>query len=112
MVRNLSPKTDVILLGSLFLWELSITVMAMMLYRKGDRPFGVFVSATPGVVFLITIALSLSLGAVILLKYIASQRSQSRHCNLIVMMNLADRSGCSAHWRGHPEVELSQLQRR
>ena len=88
MVRNLSPKTDVILLGSLFLWELSITVMAMMLYRKGDRPFGVFVSATPGVVFLITIALSLSLGAVILLKYIASQRSQSRHCNLIVMMNL------------------------
>ena len=87
-MRNLSSKTDLSLLGSLFLCELSITVMAMMIYRKGDRPFGVFVFAKPGIVFLVAIALSLICGAVIILKYIASTRSQSRHFHLIVMMNV------------------------
>ena len=86
MLRNPS-KTDLILLGSLFLCELSLTVIAMMIYRKGERPFGVFVFSKPGVAFFVAIALSLIVGTVVILKYIASTRSQSRHFQLIVMMN-------------------------
>ncbi len=63
-------------------------LMAMAIYMKGDRPFAVFLSSKPGVVFLVTIPLSLIAGAVIIHQYVASKRSPSRHFSLIVVMNL------------------------
>jgi hypothetical protein len=82
------PNKHLLLLASLFLWELSITVMLMAIYMKGDRPFAVFLSSNPGVVFLVTIAVSLIAGAVIIHQYLASKRSPSSRFSLIVMMNL------------------------
>jgi len=87
-MRDRSSKADLILVGSLFLFELSIAVMAMMIYRKGDRPYGVFLPAKPGVVFLITCVFSLVFGAVIILNYLESKPSQLRHFKLLITMNL------------------------
>jgi hypothetical protein len=82
------PKTDLLLLASLFLCELSITVMPMAIYMKGDRPFQVFYSSKPGAVFLVAIAVLLIAGAVITHQYLTSTRSPSNHFSLIVRMNL------------------------
>jgi hypothetical protein len=88
MAPSPPTKTDLLLLASLFLLELSIVVMPMAMYMKGDRPFMVFLSSNPGVVFLVAIAVSLLAGAVIIDQYLASTRAPSRHFSSIVMMNL------------------------
>jgi hypothetical protein len=87
MVPSPLTKTDLLLLASLFLLELSIAVMPMVIYMKGDRPFAVFLSSNPGVVFLAAIAVSLLAGAVIIDQYLASARTPSRHFSSIVMVN-------------------------
>lgn len=81
-------KNDLPLLASLFLLELSIAVMPMAMYMKGERPFAVFLSSRPGMGFLCAIAAFFIGGAVIIHKYLASTRSPLRHFRLIVTMNL------------------------
>jgi len=83
-----SRSSSTTLLGALFLLEISLIVMAMMLYRQGDRPFLVFLAAKPGMLFLVTVAVSLICSAVIIWKYIAAKRTQSTHFRLVVTMNL------------------------
>ena len=83
-----SPKKDLLLLASLFLWEMSLMVVAMAMYMKGERPFAVFLSSNPGVVFLMAVAVLFIAGAVIVWQYLASKRVPSRHFRFIVMMNL------------------------
>src|SRR5688572_20241269 len=77
-----------LLLASLFLAELSIMAIAMAIHLKGERPFGVFLSSKPGLVFLLAIAVLLVAGAFIICQYWTSKRSQSSHFRLIVTMNL------------------------
>lgn len=81
-------KNDLLLLASLFLLELSIAAMPMAMYMKGDRPFTVFLSSNPGMVFLLAIAVFFIAGAIIGNQYLASKRSPSRRFRLIVTMNL------------------------
>src|SRR5262245_23368615 len=88
MPPNPPHTKDLLLLAALFLEELSITVMAMAIYMKGDRPFAVFLSSKPGAVFLATVAFSLIAGAIIIHQYLASSRSLSSHFSWIVIMNL------------------------
>ncbi len=83
-----SQQKDLLLLAALFIVELSLTVMAMAMYMKGERPFAVFLSSNPGGVFLLAIPVLLITGAVIVWQYLASTRARSRHFRLIVMMNL------------------------
>jgi hypothetical protein len=85
---TLPQKNNLLLPASLFVWELSIAGMLMAMYMKGDRPFAVFLSSNPGMVFLLAIAAFIIAGAVIIHQYLASKRSSSRHFRLIVMMNL------------------------
>jgi len=85
---TLPQKNNLLLLASLFVWELSIACMPMAIYMKGDKPFAVFLSSKPGMVFLLAIAAFLIAGAVLIHQYLASRRSSSRHFRLIVMMNL------------------------
>ena len=75
-------------LASLFLGELSIMAIVMAIYIKGERPFAVFLSSKPGLVFLLAIPVSLIAVAFIICQYLTSKRSQSSHFRLIVMMNL------------------------
>ena len=82
------PKNNLLLLASLFVWELSIAGIPMAMHMKGDRPFAIFLSSNPGMGFLLAIAAFLIVGAVIIHQYLASKRSSSRHFRLIVMMNL------------------------
>ncbi|MEO6554342.1 MAG: hypothetical protein ABIO96_07330 [Nitrospiraceae bacterium] len=81
-------KNDLLLLASLFLLELSIAVMPVAMNLKGERPFAVFLSSRPGMVFLLAIAVLFIAGAVIIGLYQVSKRSSSRHFRLIVTMNL------------------------
>jgi hypothetical protein len=85
---TLPQKNNLLLLASLFVWELSIAGITMAMYMKGDRPFAGFLTSNPGMVFLLAIAAFLIAGSVLIHQYLASKRSSSRHFRLIVMMNL------------------------
>jgi len=79
---------DLLLLASLFLLELSIAVIPMALYMKGDRSFAVFLSSNPGMVFCLALVTLVIMGAVIINQYLLHKRLLSRHFSLIVTMNL------------------------
>jgi hypothetical protein len=79
---------DLRLLASIYLAELSIMLMPMAIYMKGERPFGVFLSSKPGMVFLLAIAVSVITGVVIVRQYRISKLSRSSHFLLMVKMNL------------------------
>src|SRR6478736_4716947 len=81
-------KSDFLLLASLFLLELSIAVVPMAIYMKGDRPFAVFFSSRPGAVFLLAVAGIAAAGAVIVQQFLAHRRSRSGHFPMVVAMNL------------------------
>jgi hypothetical protein len=77
-----------LLLASLLFLELSIGVITMMLHMKGERPFAVFLSSKPGLLFLIMIGVFSIAGTVIICQYVAHKRSQSSHFRLVVAMNI------------------------
>lgn len=58
-----TPKNDLILLASLFLGELSVVVMSMAMYMKGDRSFEMFLSSNPGMMFVLATSVFLMAGA-------------------------------------------------
>lgn len=86
--RAYSQKKEFLLLISLFIFELSLAVMAMAMYIKGERPFAVFLSRESGVAFLCAIGPFFLAGWVIVHQYLANKRSPSRHFRMIVTMNL------------------------
>ena len=83
-----SEHEDIPFHASLFLFELSLAVMAMAMYMRGERPFDVFLPSNPGMVFVCAIIVFLIAGAVIISRYLAHKRSPSRHFRLVVTMNL------------------------
>jgi hypothetical protein len=86
--RTSSSKSDLLLLASLFSFELSIMVMAMAVYMKGERPFAAFCSSNTGGLFLMAVPVLLLGGAVIVWQYLASKRTPSHHFWRIVTMNV------------------------
>ena len=89
MVSNLSrQKSDLLLLASLFLLELSIAVVPMAIYMKGERSFAAFLPSRPGILFLLAFVTIFVSGAVIAYQFLAYKRSASGHFPLIVTMNL------------------------
>ena len=82
-------KRDLFLFAALFLLESSIAAMAILMHRKGERPFAVFLSSRPGIAFLIAIAAFFIAGWVIVHQYhLASQWARVHHFRLNVAMNL------------------------
>jgi len=81
-------KSDLLLLASIFFLEFSVAVIAMALYKKGERPLAVFLSSKPGMLFLMTIGAFLIAGSLIIYQYFANKRSQSSHFRLVVAMNI------------------------
>ena len=89
MALNISRhKTELGLLGLLFLLELSFAMVPMTMYMKGDRSFVVFLSSKPGLVFLLAIAALVVASTVIVRQFLASKRSPSSPFALVVTMNL------------------------
>jgi hypothetical protein len=90
MVSNTAlPKRDLVLLAFLFLLETSMAVTLKALHVKGERPFDVFISTKPGLVFLCAAIVLLIAGAGIINLYLAHRHSPSRYFRLIIAMNLA-----------------------
>jgi hypothetical protein len=81
-------QDDLLLLASLFLFELSIAVIPMALYMKGDRSFAVFLPSKPGLVLCLALGTIVITGAAIINQYLLNKRLLSRHFSLIVAMNL------------------------
>jgi hypothetical protein len=81
-------KNDLLLLASLFLLEFSIAAIMMMLHMKGEKPFAMFLSSKPGLVFLMMTGALLVAGSVIVYQYAAHKRSLSNHFRLVVAMNI------------------------
>ncbi len=81
-------KNDLLLLASLVLLELSTAVVPMAIYMKGDRPFAVFISSRPGILFLLAVATIVVTGAVLVHQFLAHKRSPSGHFPMIVTVNL------------------------
>ena len=84
---NPRQKNDFLLIAALFVFELSVAVILMAIYMKGDRPFAVFLPSKPGIVFLLALAFVVA-GAVIIHQFLAHKRSSSSQFSLLVTMNL------------------------
>jgi hypothetical protein len=84
----LRQKNDLLLLASLFLFELSLAVILMATYIRGERPFVVFLPSKPGMVFLLAILAFVITGAITTGQYLAYKRAPSRHFHLLLTMNL------------------------
>ncbi|MBS0149583.1 MAG: hypothetical protein JSR31_01500 [Nitrospira sp.] len=76
------------LLASLFILELSLTVLTIAIYMKGARPFAVFLSSIAGKVLVVAIPLCVVTGVLIVLQYVVARRSSTRHFWLVVGLNL------------------------
>lgn len=81
-------KRELLLLTSLFLFESAIAVMLMAMYMKGERPFQVFLSSRPGLVFLCAVVVFLISGTDLVHQYLVNKRSPSGRFRMVVMMNL------------------------
>ncbi len=83
-----SHREELVLLVSLVIFELSLAVMAMAIYVKGERPFAAFLARPSGAVFLCAAVALFVAGWVIVHRYVAGQRLPARHFRMIVTMNL------------------------
>jgi hypothetical protein len=81
-------KTELPLVASLFFLEVSVLIIATAMYMKGDRPFAIFFSSKPGIVFIIAAAVVLLAGTAGIRQYLASTPTQLKHFHLVVTMNL------------------------
>lgn len=86
--RTHSQKREMHLLASLFLLELSLAVIAIAMYMKGARPLAAFLSSLPGQASVAALLVCVLTGIIIVLQYVASRRSSSRHFRLVVGFNL------------------------
>jgi hypothetical protein len=72
------------LLTSLFMGELCLSVMAMAIYMRGERPLAIFLASKPGAVFLLAVVILFTAGAFIVW-HISLYHRQFR---LVVTINL------------------------
>lgn len=83
-----SQNKEMRLLASLLILELSLAVMAIALHMKGVRPIAVFLSSIAGKALVVAISVGILTGIIIVLQYMASRRTSSRHFWLVVGLNL------------------------
>ena len=81
-------KTALPLLASLFLFEFSLLIIVMAMYMKGDRPFAIFLSTRPGIVFILAAPVLVAAGTAVIRRYLSSTPTELRRFRLVVTMNL------------------------
>lgn len=77
-----------LLLTCLFLWELSVGVMAVTMSVNGDRSFTLFLASQAGWVFLLALGIGALATVMIVRQYVASRREGSSHFRLTMAMNV------------------------
>lgn len=83
-----SKEQTGLLLTCLFLWEVSIGVMAVAISVNGDRSLTLLLTSPSGRVFLPAVGMAGLTTAVIVRQYVTSRRMGSSHFRLTVAMNL------------------------
>jgi hypothetical protein len=89
MTPNDHPREQTgLLLSYLFLWELSIGVIAVAMFVNGDPSLSLSPVSQAGLVFLLALGTAGLTTAMIVRQYRASRRAGSSHFRLTVAMNL------------------------
>ncbi len=83
-----SEKEEMLLLVSLFVFEVSLAVMAVASYMRGERSFDVFLPSRAGILFVCATMSILVAATVVIRQYLAHKRSPSPRFRLVVTMNL------------------------
>lgn len=87
-LRDDSLKKELVLFASLLTLEVSLAIMVIAMYMKGERSFSLFLSSTPGTAFLLAVLACVLSGAVIVHQYVISRSASSRNFRMILTMNL------------------------
>src|SRR5512132_2017347 len=80
--------TNVVLLGALYVCELSALLLAMALYRLVDRPILSFLASRPGLLCLAGLPVLAVSSGVIVQQYRKGRWDRSRRFGLTVMLNI------------------------
>lgn len=83
-----APRTDVILLVTLYAAEFFLLLMALAIHRLGDRPIASSVASAPGIAFVAALAIVVAACVLIVRRYVRARRSGSREFGFTVAMNL------------------------
>ena len=81
-------KETGLLLTSLFLWELSMGIMAVTISMNWDRPFTLFFASQAGVIVLLAVGIIGLTTVMIVRRYVTSRRAGSSHFRFTVIMNV------------------------
>ena len=87
-VSRPAPGVDRLLLASLYAAEFFLLVMALAIYRLGDRALASSLGSTPGIAFVVALLAFLTAVAIIARRYRLSRRLGSRSFVFTAAMNL------------------------
>ncbi len=82
------PRTDIVLLGALYVAEFCALAMALCIHRLGERSLASSILSAPGVAFVAALGGLLVAGGLIVHRYLSARRSDARGFGLTVAMNL------------------------
>ncbi len=85
---NVPQRRDVMLLASLYVAQFAALLAILSVHRKGDRALSAWILSTPGLTFLVAVAVLLGTVAWIGRQYLRSRGSGSPWFGLMVAMNL------------------------
>jgi len=88
LVRTRDSAATLVLLVSLYTFELSGLLLAIAIPRSGGKPILSFLASRPGLFCLVAFPILVASSAVIVHQYRMSRRTGSRQFGLVVMMNL------------------------
>jgi hypothetical protein len=87
-VSRPTPPGDMPLLVSLYAAEFLLLVMALAIYRLGDRSLASSLGSMPGIAFVVALLAFLAAAAIIARRYLRSRRLDSRSFAFTAAMNL------------------------
>jgi hypothetical protein len=87
-VSRPAPHVDMRLLVALYAAEFFLLIMALAIYRLGDRSLASSLGSTPGIAFVLALLAFLAAAVIISLRYLLSRRSDSRSFGLTAAVNL------------------------
>ncbi len=88
MSQRQHPRVDTLVLGSLYVFEISAAVMALALPRLAGRPLPAALASYPGMYAIITLVGLVVSGALIVQRAVRDRRERSRRFVLTVAVNL------------------------
>jgi hypothetical protein len=87
-VSRPAPHVDMRLLVALYAAEFFLLIMALAIYRLGDRSLASSLGSMPGIAFVVALIAFLAAAAIIARRYLLSRRLNSRSFGFTAAMNL------------------------